>query len=84
MKEYKVWAYVEQLDTATEEYTDLGEPTPIGEFDTVEEADAFVNHMSIDGEGAGATEDATAHICRNCGAIPMDHGSRVCAGPDYA
>ncbi len=58
--EYKIWAKIEELNLETEEYRDLGEPVPIGEFDTVEEAEAFLKGISWDGEGAGAVEDAEA------------------------
>ncbi len=32
----------------------------------------------------GAAKINEYRTCRNCGATPMDHGSRVCTGPDYA
>ena len=57
-KTYRVWAHVEEQDS--ESYRDLAEPVPIGDFDTAQEADAFLKTLTVDGEGSGAPEQLAA------------------------
>jgi hypothetical protein len=41
MKTYKIWTYIEEHDTETDEYVDLDEPLSIAEYKTLEEAENY-------------------------------------------
>ena len=42
MKYYKVWVEIEEIDEEKDSYMNVGEPSPIANFATFEEADMFV------------------------------------------
>ncbi|HUW67839.1 MAG TPA: hypothetical protein VMW20_07295 [Candidatus Nanoarchaeia archaeon] len=45
MKEYKLWVYVEEYDPDETECEDIGDPSCIGIFETLEEAEQYVSHL---------------------------------------
>jgi len=45
MTTYKVWVSIEEIDEEADEYHDIGLPDPLGEFDTRDEACAFVDRL---------------------------------------
>ena len=49
MKDYKIWAMIEEHDpkavTSDQEYQDLGEPACLGNFDTLAEAEHFLDSI---------------------------------------
>ena len=45
MKEYKLWVYVEEYDPDEIECQDIGDPTPIGTFETLEDAENYLSHL---------------------------------------
>ena len=42
-KKYTLWVTIEEHDLKTDQYQDVGDPIPVGEFDSLEEAQAHVN-----------------------------------------
>ena len=48
MKEYKIWAYIEENDD--ENYSDISNPIPIGTFKTKDEAFECVDELFINRE----------------------------------
>lgn len=44
--QYKVWVHVEEVDESVKEYRDATEPTCVGVFDTLAEAEAFVERIA--------------------------------------
>ena len=41
MKTYKVWTIIEEIDESIDYYEDIGEPIPVMEFNTLEDAEKF-------------------------------------------
>ena len=44
-KEYELWVYVSEYDSKEQECEDIGDPSKIGTFDTLEEAEAYLSHL---------------------------------------
>ncbi len=44
---YKVWAVVEEINEPLDSYEDITEPAMLGEFETAEEATAFLDSLDI-------------------------------------
>lgn len=47
MKEYKVWAVVEEIDEENDIYKDVSEPACLGTFETQDEAQQFLDLIDI-------------------------------------
>ena len=47
MKNYEVWAQIEEIDPASWKVKDIELPAKIGEFATLEEAKAFVRTLLV-------------------------------------
>lgn len=45
--EYKVWIHVEEVDEPVKEYRDATEPICPGVFDTLEDAEAFIEQVTV-------------------------------------
>ena len=41
LKTYRVWMQIEKIDEEDDCYENVSEPVPLGDFDTLEEAEAF-------------------------------------------
>ena len=53
---FKVWATVEVIREEQDQYLDVGEPVPIGEFESFEQANDFLASISTDGVGAKSSD----------------------------
>lgn len=45
MKEFKVWISIEEIDEEHDVWENIGEPESLATFDTLEEAEAFLNDV---------------------------------------
>jgi hypothetical protein len=59
--QYKVWVHVEEVDESVKEYRDATEPTCAGVFDTVGEAEAFIERIA-----AGVLPRLPSQFVRAC------------------
>ena len=41
IKTYRVWVEIEKIDEENDSYENVSEPVPLGDFDTLEEAEVF-------------------------------------------
>lgn len=57
---FKVWIHIEEIDDDADLCEDVGEPWAVGEFDTLEEAEALRQKLS-------EYSDDTAYRCGDCG-----------------
>ncbi len=45
MRKFKIWVEIEEVDEAADHYEHVGEPAELGQYDTLEEAEAHFNHL---------------------------------------
>jgi hypothetical protein len=59
--EYKVWVHVEEVDESVRDYRDATEPTCAGVFDTLAEAEAFIERIA-----GGVSPELPNQLVRAC------------------
>ena len=56
---FRVWAQIEQIDDEPEKFTNQGLPDPLGDFETLEEAQEFLRSLP------GWDSDGSDHVKRD-------------------
>ena len=51
MKKYKVWLQIEEIDDDADHYEDVGEPMPLMDFNTIEDAEKFLKTLHWEWRG---------------------------------
>jgi hypothetical protein len=59
--EYKVWIHIEEVDESVKEYKDATEPVYAGVFDTLEDAESFIERVA-----AGISPKLTNQLLLAC------------------